>query len=66
MGKNNFEPWPDDWPKYYNSNIPCDMAVGPCACGGWHQEGEFFYETCFGLLLRYGKPVALGGDILEV
>lgn len=38
---NNFVPWPTEWPKHYNSNVPCDMLVGPCACGAWHVEGEF-------------------------
>lgn len=41
---NNCEVWPDDWPRHYNSNEPCDMLVGPCCCGAWHQEGDFTYD----------------------
>ncbi len=34
--------WPDDWPEYYNAcNEPCDMLIGPCCCGAWHQPHEF-------------------------
>lgn len=36
-------PWPKDWPLNYNGNsTPCDMVIGPCACGAWHNDGEFF------------------------
>lgn len=38
---NGFLPWPEDWTDYhYNSNEPCDMLIGPCACGAWHGESE--------------------------
>jgi len=38
----NIQPWPRDWPKYYNgTNEPCDMRAGPCSCGAWHDLGEF-------------------------
>ena len=35
-------PWPDDWLDYrYNAcNDPCDMLIGPCACGAWHTVDE--------------------------
>ena len=33
--------WPDNWPEYRNGSQLCDMIVGPCACGAWHQEQEF-------------------------
>jgi len=33
--------YPEHWPKSYNSNIPCDMADGPCCCGAWHSLKEF-------------------------
>lgn len=36
-----FVPLPKHWPKRFNaSNEPCDMLVGPCACGAWHSEGD--------------------------
>ena len=30
--------WPDEWTeRHYNAcNEPCDMLIGPCACGAWH------------------------------
>lgn len=28
--------WPAEWPK----RGQCDMLVGPCACGKWHQETD--------------------------
>ena len=35
-------PWPEEWTdRHYNAcNEPCDMLVGPCACGAWHSEDE--------------------------
>lgn len=52
MDNNNIEPWPSDWPKYYNgTKEPCDAFRGPCACGAWHFQGEF--------VLRQGKVVQL-------
>lgn len=33
-----FVPRPEDAPLKYNaSNVPCDMDIGPCACGAWHR-----------------------------
>jgi hypothetical protein len=34
--------WPGEWTDYhYNaSKDPCDMLVGPCSCGAWHNENE--------------------------
>jgi hypothetical protein len=39
---NGLVPWPREWTDYrYNAcNEPCDMLVGPCACGAWHQDSE--------------------------
>ncbi len=35
-------PWPDHWPKYHNAcNEPCDILIGPCACGATHTRNEF-------------------------
>jgi hypothetical protein len=41
-GQSGLVPWPDDWlDRHYNAcNEPCDMLIGPCACGAWHCEGE--------------------------
>lgn len=36
--------WPTDWPRRYLINEPCDMAVGPCACGAWHQLSDYGKE----------------------
>jgi hypothetical protein len=34
-------PYPQDWPKRYNAcNEACDMLLGPCACGAYHNEEE--------------------------
>jgi hypothetical protein len=40
--KSGMVPWPDSWTvrRYNACNEPCDMLVGPCACGGWHDEQE--------------------------
>lgn len=35
------EPWPAHWPPYHHRHEPCDMRVGPCSCGAWHDVGEF-------------------------
>lgn len=33
--------WPEDWTdRRYNSQEPCDVLVGPCSCGAWHDENE--------------------------
>jgi hypothetical protein len=40
---NGLVPWPDDWTadRHFNADSqPCDMLVGPCACGAWHIETE--------------------------
>lgn len=33
---NGFLGRPKKWPR-----DGCDMLIGPCACGGWHTDGEF-------------------------
>ena len=34
-------PWPADWTfRRFNGSTPCDMLVGPCACGATHNENE--------------------------
>lgn len=38
--KKSFAPYPKDRPPRYNaSSEPCDMWIGPCCCGAWH-DGE--------------------------
>ncbi len=46
--------WPEDWPRYKQCNVSCDMLEGPCLCGAWHGSGEF--QLIAGKLHRYGKP----------
>ena len=56
--ENSMETWPKDWPRTYNAcNDPCDMLVGPCACGSTHGKGEYTFVD--GELCRYGKPPAV-------
>jgi hypothetical protein len=57
------EPIPDliDF-DYHNANVdPCDVYEGPCACGAWHQPGEFSviqgWRCGHWILFRYGKEV---------
>ncbi len=38
------EAWPVHWPSYYNIGEPCDMRVGHCSCGAYHDVGEFTLE----------------------
>ena len=64
MSKNNFVVWPESWPKYYNGGQLCDMLVGTCSCGAWHQDGEFSLSFC-DVLYRYDKPVATGDTRLK-
>jgi len=36
-----FLPWPEEWADYhFNGKDPCDMLIGPCSCGAWHQESD--------------------------
>jgi len=53
-------PWPNNWPRYKQACFSsfqnsCDMLVGPCACGAWHQQGEF--ELKGNEIHRYGSQV---------
>lgn len=55
-----FVAWPSNWPYYKQDCLGswekrCDMLVGPCCCGSWHQVGEF--EIKNGLLYRDGRKV---------
>lgn len=39
----DFLGWPKEWTtRYYNgSNEPCDLLIGPCACGAWHGPDDW-------------------------
>lgn len=38
---NGLVPFPTTEPSHHNAcNDPCDMLVGPCACGAWHSVEE--------------------------
>jgi len=54
----DLRPWPDDWPKYkqHHASSACDMVIGPCRCGAWHEPGEF--ELVDGHLHRYSTREA--------
>jgi len=57
---NGLRVWPKDWPQYKqvcfgSFEDRCDMLVGPCACGAWHEKDEF--ELKAGTLYRYNEPV---------
>ena len=42
--QNGMVAWPDGWDgqNYNGTNEPCDMLVGPCSCGAWHHEDEYW------------------------
>ena len=42
--QNGMVPWPDGWDGQNHNGIkePCDMLVGPCSCGAWHYETEYW------------------------
>ena len=44
---NGTVPWPLNWTdRHYNaSQEPCDMLIGPCSCGAWHQEHEDWVQA---------------------
>jgi hypothetical protein len=44
-------PWPKEWKeRHFNAcTEPCDMLVGPCACGAWRSP------ECWPDVLRYYK-----------
>lgn len=35
--------WPQEWTErnYNGCNEPCDMLIGPCACGAWHHAEDW-------------------------
>lgn len=37
--RTSFVPYPADRPPRWNGGSLCDMWIGPCACGAWH-NGE--------------------------
>jgi hypothetical protein len=43
---NGVVPWPANWTdRHYNGREPCDLLVGPCSCGAWHQEHEDWVQA---------------------
>jgi hypothetical protein len=63
--KSGMIPWPAEWAAYihYNggTNVPCDMLIGPCACGAWHTETEDWVQE---YLAKY-KAIIIGTDKLD-
>jgi len=49
-------PWPLNWTdRHYNaSQEPCDMLIGPCSCGAWHQEHEDWVQA---MLLKHNAEI---------
>lgn len=37
----NFRSMPKCFDFYNGSHERCDALVGPCACGAWHEEGDW-------------------------
>lgn len=52
--ENGLLDWPDEWTeRVYNAcNEPCDVLIGPCACGAWHH-----LEDWVELLNRYNSEI---------
>ena len=57
---NGSVPWPQDWTdRHYNGGRePCDMLVGPCSCGAWHQESEDWVQA---MLFKHNAEI-IDGD----
>lgn len=52
---NGMVPWPQDWTdRHYSTNEPCDMLIGPCACGGWHTANEKWVQEA---LTKHGAII---------
>jgi len=51
--------WPSGWDErnYNGSNEPCDMIVGPCACGAWHGPDDWT-----DLLDRHNAEIRAAGE----
>ena len=61
--------WPKDWPWYKQAcfggwDKRCDVIKGPCACGAWHDEGEFEFDG--ETLYRYGEPVPCRWETMTI
>lgn len=52
--RNGLLGWPDEWTeRHYNAcTEPCDMLIGPCACGAWHTPDCWSFE-----LYRYNAEI---------
>ena len=57
---NGSVPWHPDWTdRHYNAtNEPCDMLIGPCSCGAWHQEHEDWVRA---ILFKHNAEI-IDGD----
>jgi hypothetical protein len=53
---NGLVPWPNEWAdRHFNAcKEPCDMLIGPCACGAWHTESEPWVQA---LLTKYNAEI---------
>lgn len=40
MKKVKFKPMPKGVLIYNGSHEPCDMLIGPCCCGAWHDGSQ--------------------------
>jgi len=52
--------WPANWTdRHYNAcRQPCDMLIGPCSCGAWHQEHEDWVQA---MLFKHNAEI-IDGD----
>ena len=62
--ENGMVPWPDGWDgeNHNGTHEPCDMLVGPCSCGAWHHEKEYWVRRALEvhnaiILERPGMPI---------
>jgi len=48
--------WPEDWldRHYHIQTEPCDMLIGPCACGCWHRASEPWVQA---LLIKHDAEI---------
>lgn len=67
---NNWVPMPTECRLYNGCNEPCDMAVGPCACGAWHTAacwpewvrlGRIGRDCCDWIMAAIGRVGKGGG-----
>ena len=45
--------YPKTWPPFYNANSDsCDMLIGPCACGAYHNLKDWLPGSSFANRLK--------------